>query len=84
VLRGLPARADCVLLVGHIPAIRQAASALLASGPDSLRFPPAALACLEAPVDDWEAMQDGSCSLLWLLPPELAATASRRAPAAPA
>jgi phosphohistidine phosphatase len=76
VLRGLPARAGCVLLVGHNPAIRQAAAALLACGPEALRFAPAALACLEAPADDWAALHAGSCSLLWLATPEL--LASRR------
>jgi phosphohistidine phosphatase len=71
-LRGLPARAGCVLLVGHNPAIRQAAAALLACGPDGLRFPPAALACLEAPTG-WAALRAGSCALLWLLPPAMTA-----------
>ena len=75
VLRSLPARAGCVLLVGHNPAIRQAAAALLACGPEAIRCPPAALACLEAPVEDWAALQAGSCALLWLLPPELLAPA---------
>ena len=74
VLRSLPARAGCVLLVGHNPAIRQAAAALLACGPDGIRLPPAALACLEAPADDWAALQAGSCALLWLVTPELAAS----------
>ena len=74
VLRSLPARAGCALLVGHNPAIRQAASALLACGPEAIRFPPAALACLEAPAENWAALQAGSCALLWLVTPELAAS----------
>jgi phosphohistidine phosphatase SixA len=73
VLRGLPARAGCVLLVGHNPAIRQAAGALLACGPEALRFPPAGLACLESPAGDWAALRAGSCTLLWLLPPAMIA-----------
>ena len=71
VLRGLPAHASCILLVGHNPAIRQAATALLACGPDGIRFPAAALACLEAPADDWAALQAGSCVLQWLVTPGL-------------
>ncbi len=71
VLRGLPARASCVLLVGHNPAVRQATAALLGCGPDALRFPPAALACLEAPTDDWTALRAGSCALQWLVIPDL-------------
>jgi phosphohistidine phosphatase len=77
VLRGLPAGAACVLLVGHNPAIRQAAAALLGCGPDGLRFAPAALACLEAPADDWGLLQAGSCTLQWLAPPDLAAACRR-------
>lgn len=73
VLRGLPARANRVLLVGHNPAIRRAASALLGGGPASLRLPPAAMACLEASSGDWAALQPGSCVLQWLVAPELIA-----------
>jgi phosphohistidine phosphatase len=73
VLRGLPARTERVLLVGHNPAVRQAAATLLGSDSGSLRFPPAALACLEAPADDWAALQPGSCVLQWLVTPELTA-----------
>ncbi len=69
-LRSLPARAGCVLLVGHNPAIRRAAAALMGCGPDGIRLPPAALACLEAPADDWAALQAGSCALQWLITPE--------------
>ncbi len=73
VLCSLPARAACVLLVGHNPAIRQAAAALLGCGPEAIRFPPAALACLEAPADDWAALRAGSCMLQWLLTPAMIA-----------
>jgi phosphohistidine phosphatase len=73
VLRGLPVRVGCVLLVGHNPAIRQAAAVLLACGPEGVRFAPAALACLEAPADDWGLLQAGSCALQWLAAPELVA-----------
>lgn len=73
VLRGLPTRSSRVLLVGHNPAIRQAAAALLGCFPDSLRLPPAALACLEAPADDWESLQLGSCLLQWLVTPDMIA-----------
>jgi len=72
VLRGLPARAQAVLLVGHNPAIRQAAAALLGCPPGALRFAPAAVACLEAPVAAWSSLQAGSCALRWLVPPEMA------------
>lgn len=71
VLRGLPAGASRVLLVGHNPAIRQAAAALLGCFPEGLRLPPAALACLEAPAEDWTQLQPGSCALQWLVTPEL-------------
>jgi phosphohistidine phosphatase len=70
VLRSLPARSRCVLLVGHNPAIQQAAAALLGCFPDCLRLPPAALICLEAPTG-WAALQAGSCVLEWLVTPEV-------------
>ena len=77
VLRSLPARAGCVLLVGHNPAVRQAAAALLGCFPDSLRLPAAALVCLEAPVDDWAALRAGSCVLQWLVTPDMIAACFR-------
>jgi phosphohistidine phosphatase len=70
-LRSLPTRAGCVLLVGHNPAIRQAAAALLGCFPEGLRLPPAALACLEAPIDNWATLHPGSCALQWLVTPEM-------------
>ena len=73
VLRGLPARAGLVLVVGHVPAIRQAAAALLGGGSGSLQMAPAATACLEAPIDDWTSLQTSSCALRWLVAPELPA-----------
>jgi phosphohistidine phosphatase len=71
VLRGLPARSRCVLLVGHNPAIRQAAAALLGCPPEGLRFVPAALACLEAQAENWAALRPGSFAILWLASPEM-------------
>jgi phosphohistidine phosphatase len=71
VLGGLPARSRCVLLVGHNPAIRQAAAALLGCPPEGLRFVPAALACLEAPAENWAALRPGSFAILWLASPEI-------------
>ena len=68
-LGGLPARSRCVLLVGHNPAIRQAAAALLGCPPEGLRFVPAALACLEAPTG-WAALER-ACVLQWLVTPEM-------------
>lgn len=71
VLRGLPARSRSILLVGHNPAIRQAAAALLGCPPEGLRFVPAALACLEAPAEDWAALRPGSLAISWLASPEI-------------
>ena len=73
VLRGLPARSSCVLLVGHNPALREAAAALLGCLPESFRLPPAALACLEVSGEDWARLQPGTCALQWLVTPELSA-----------
>jgi phosphohistidine phosphatase len=68
-LRGLPARCRCVLLVGHNPAIRQAAAVLLGCPSEGLRFVPAALACLEAPTG-WAALERAFV-LQWLVTPEM-------------
>jgi phosphohistidine phosphatase SixA len=59
--------------VGHNPALRQAAAALLGCFPEGLHLPPAALLCLQAPARDWKQLEPGSCVLEWLLSPELAA-----------
>ncbi len=83
VLRGLPASASRVLLVGHNPALRQAAAALLGCFPEGLHLPPGALLCLQAPADDWASLEPGSCLLEWLVNPELTAAFGRRPPAAP-
>jgi phosphohistidine phosphatase len=72
-LRSLPARSSRVLLVGHNPAIRQAAAALLGCLPESFLLPPAALACLETTAEDWARLQPGSCALRWLVTPDLIA-----------
>jgi phosphohistidine phosphatase len=70
VLRGLPARCRCVLLVGHNPGIRQAAAALISCPPEAVRFAPAALACLEAP-SVAATLRPGSFTILWLASPEV-------------
>ncbi len=70
-LRSLPARSRCVLLVGHNPAIRQAAAALLGCPAEGLRFVPAALACLEASAENWAALRPGSIAIQWLASPEI-------------
>jgi phosphohistidine phosphatase len=73
VLRRLPPRSSRVLLVGHNPALREAAAALLGCLPESFRLPPAALACLEASAEEWARLEPGTCTLQWLVSPELTA-----------
>jgi phosphohistidine phosphatase len=56
------------LIVGHLPYLGRLASLLLASDPDRplLAFQPSTMACLEKAAD-------GSCTLAWMVRPELLA-----------
>lgn len=60
---------DSVLLIGHNPAVERLALALASSGADDAlarleaKFPTAALATLTAPVDQWTAVEPGTCRL---------------------
>lgn len=59
VLREQPANAHVLMLVGHNPGTEDLADTLVAGGPDTSRdimqekFPTAALAVIDLPIDDW-------------------------------
>ncbi len=67
-LRGLDSRLQSVLVVGHNPHAEELTALL--SGGTSLRMATAALAALEAAVDDWRGLAPGSMSLASLVSPE--------------
>jgi len=76
VLRGLPDGSESALIVAHSPGVEEAAAALV-SGPARrgsgtvLRFPTAAIACIEIEVDRWDKVARGRGRLRWFLIPRL-------------
>ncbi|HSE38238.1 MAG TPA: histidine phosphatase family protein [Blastocatellia bacterium] len=66
-IRGLPDKTSCLLLVGHNPGFEDLVGRL--SGTHEL-MPTAALACIEFQIDRWEDVNDGDGKLLWLLTPK--------------
>jgi len=75
-LHHVPADADSVLVVGHNPAIQQAALDLAGGGNTAAyaqmkaRFPTAGLALLEADVADWSELHPGGADLRAFVGPE--------------
>lgn len=66
-IRGLPDKNSCLLLVGHNPGFEDLVGRLSGS---SERMPTAALACIEFQVDHWKDVNDGEGKLLWVLTPK--------------
>src|ERR1043165_1182920 len=66
VIKKAPRSVHCLLLVGHNPSLAQLASLLVASGEVETRqrllekFPTAALAVIDFPVDDWSKLHPKS------------------------
>jgi len=61
--------ASSLLLAGHEPTWSALVSELVAGG--SLRFPTAALARVDLPIDGWRELQSGRGALVWFLIPRL-------------
>ena len=60
--------ADVLLLVGHQPGWGETVSRLIGGG--AVRFPTAALACVEVDVMRWSDVAFGHGELAWLVPPK--------------
>jgi phosphohistidine phosphatase len=58
-----------LMVVGHDPTWSELVS-LLAGGA-AVRLPTAAVACLELPIDSWQAVAPGKGRLVWLVTPKL-------------
>jgi phosphohistidine phosphatase len=58
-----------LMLVGHEPTWSELTAHLTGGG--KVRFPTAALACIEFDVTHWQQVTAGRGMLLWLLPPKL-------------
>jgi phosphohistidine phosphatase len=68
-IRGLPASAARVLLVGHEPTWSETLAQLMGGG--NVRFPTAAAACLDFDAATWATIALGSGDLVWFVPPRL-------------
>ena len=72
-IRGLDADTDSVLLAGHEPTSSDVTGSLV--GGAQLRFPTAALACIDVPVVRWDAVEFGRGVLAWFVTPKLLSAA---------
>jgi phosphohistidine phosphatase len=68
-LQALDAGVESVLLVGHEPTFSELAGRL--TGGSRVKFPTAALARIDFPVDDWRGLDFGRGILLWIVTPKL-------------
>jgi phosphohistidine phosphatase len=64
---------DSLMLTGHEPSFSETTSLLIGGG--SLRFPTAAIACIEFETDHWAGVKPGSGRLAWLISPKLVGAA---------
>ena len=67
-IRAQPESLQSVMLVGHEPTCSACVGFL--SGGSNVRFPTAAMARIDFPVDSWEQIRPQSGQLIWLLPPK--------------
>lgn len=72
-IRGLPAEVRTALLVGHNPTWAETTALLIGGG--HLRFPTAAVACLEF-TGPWTTLRSGRAELRWFLIPRMLQTLS--------
>lgn len=73
-IRRLSQAAPSVLIVGHNPAIQDLVLTLAAESPKSnvirKKFPTAALAVLDAPIDEWRQLEPGKAALVDFVTPK--------------
>ena len=67
-LRALDRPVESLLFTGHQPALGELIERLSGA---QVRFPTAAMACLDLTIADWQELQPGCGELRWLLPPKL-------------
>ncbi|MEM8559072.1 MAG: histidine phosphatase family protein [Bacteroidota bacterium] len=60
---------NALLLAGHQPTWSDAASLLIGGG--DLRFPTAALACINLHIDAWDDIEEDTGDLIWFVTPRL-------------
>ena len=77
ILKNLPDMIERPLIIGHNPTLEETIGILLsprANHPEyciKVRFPTAALICIETDIPHWELLKPGECNLLWMIIPRL-------------
>ena len=69
VIREVSKRVDSLMVVGHETAMSETTSLIIGQG--NLRFPTAAVACIEVEIRRWKDLGPGTGRLLFLVPPRL-------------
>lgn len=72
-IRSMGATVDSVLVTGHQPTCSEVVGSLIGSA--KIRFPTAAMACIDVPTARWEAVEFGCGFLVWFVTPKLLAGA---------
>jgi len=72
-IHALDPGADSALLAGHEPTCSDVVGSLIGSA--EIRFPTAAVACIDFPAPRWDAIEFGQGQLMWLITPKLLAAA---------
>lgn len=60
-----------LMLVGHNPLMEHTVSLLSGAEVAIVRMSPAALVCLESPVEKWKNISPGSCQIKWMMVPKV-------------
>lgn len=69
IIRALDDGFESVLLAGHEPVSSDVIGSLIGSA--AIYFPTAALACVDLPVERWQAVEFGRGILVWLVTPKM-------------
>lgn len=69
VIQSEPDSTERLMLVGHEPAWSETVGMLIGQG--NIRFPTAAVACLDFDVDSWSSVKFGHGELVFFVPPKL-------------
>ena len=70
-IQSLDTTVDSVLIAGHQPTCSEIVGSLIGSA--KIRFPTAAMACIDVPTAGWEAVEFGRGFLVWFVTPKLLA-----------
>ncbi|MFZ2657172.1 MAG: histidine phosphatase family protein [Victivallales bacterium] len=75
ILQGLDDKIETAMVIGHNPAIEEAAKKLcfreLKTMDNGIEFPTCALVCLGAEIESWSELYPGNCTIYWFIVPRL-------------